>query len=44
MRKIEEFKQSWEKSWNDREQMLTKKIETVQIISEKNQVYAFIIL
>ena len=38
MRKIEDFKRSWEKSWSDREQILTRKIETIQIVNEKNQV------
>ena len=38
MRKIDEFKKSWETAWTDREQKITRKIETVQIISEKNQV------
>jgi hypothetical protein len=42
MRKIEDFKRTWENSWVDREQKITRKIETVQILSEQNQVSFFV--
>ena len=42
MRKIEDFKRTWENAWVDREQKITRKIETVQILSEQNQVSFFV--
>ena len=38
MRKIDETKRSWDDAWNRREQEIHRKLETIQVTNEKNQV------